>query len=308
SAKAKGNATITATLQYLGRTYTDTCQVAVTEEKILPESISIGTEPHKITYALGEELDSTGLRVNVRYSNGMVVGITEGFTLSGFDSTQAGIIMVTATYEGMTASFAVTILPEKAPEATLPSVTARAGDTVEMLLVLSDAPLLRSVGVSAFEFDHDKLELVSGQWLGDFLLSDFDCQKEIGAASLEQNGDLNGNLLKLTFRVKQNDYSENLTVSLRLTAMQTIGGTYGEYPVSVAVNPGSISIAAVLKGDLNEDNVRDFDDAIYLLYHTMFQERYPVNQNVDYNGDGIVSIDDAIYLLFHVYFPNDYQM
>ena len=50
-------------------------------------------------------------------------------------------------------------------------------------------------------------------------------------------------------------------------------------------------------------DVIDTDDAIYLLYYTLFGDtRYPVNQPVDYDKSGKVDSSDAIYLLYHTLF------
>ncbi len=75
-------------------------------------TIAINTQPSKLQYELGEELDTTGLELNVLYTNGITKNVTSGFTTSGFDNTTAGEQTVTVTYEGLTANYAVTVLPE----------------------------------------------------------------------------------------------------------------------------------------------------------------------------------------------------
>lgn len=63
-------------------------------------------------------------------------------------------------------------------------------------------------------------------------------------------------------------------------------------------------------GDIDGNDVVDTDDAIYLLYFTLFGESsYPVNQPCDYDGNGVVDTDDAIYLLYHTLFgEGDYPL
>ncbi len=59
-------------------------------------------------------------------------------------------------------------------------------------------------------------------------------------------------------------------------------------------------------GDLDGDGVITKDDAIYLLYNSLFgDEAYPLNQDVDYNGDGVITKDDAIYLLYNSLFGSE---
>ena len=56
-------------------------------------------------------------------------------------------------------------------------------------------------------------------------------------------------------------------------------------------------------GDVDGNGVVDTDDAIYLLYYTLFGEgSYPINQPCDFDGNGVVDTDDAIYLLYHTLF------
>ncbi|MBQ8622873.1 MAG: hypothetical protein IJ424_00620 [Oscillospiraceae bacterium] len=59
-------------------------------------------------------------------------------------------------------------------------------------------------------------------------------------------------------------------------------------------------------GDLDLNGVVDNNDAIHLLYSTVFGEQdYPLNQPCDFTGDGVVDNQDAIYLLYHTIFGED---
>ena len=60
-------------------------------------------------------------------------------------------------------------------------------------------------------------------------------------------------------------------------------------------------------GDMDGSFVLDEDDAIYLLRHVIFPDKYPV-EKADVNGDKKVNEDDAIYLLRHVIFPDKYPL
>jgi len=54
------------------------------------------TPPTKTVYAAGEELDTTGMKVEAKYSDNTTKELTEEeYMLSGFDSSKAGTITVT---------------------------------------------------------------------------------------------------------------------------------------------------------------------------------------------------------------------
>ena len=63
-----------------------------------------------------------------------------------------------------------------------------------------------------------------------------------------------------------------------------------------------------ITGDCNKDGEVNDRDAIYLLWHTHFPDRYPIAEPVDYNKDGEVNDRDAIYLLWHTHFPDRYPL
>ena len=63
-----------------------------------------------------------------------------------------------------------------------------------------------------------------------------------------------------------------------------------------------------ITGDCNSDGKVTDKDAIYLLRHVYFPNRYPIDEPADYNKDGKITDKDAIYLLRHVYFPNRYPL
>ena len=63
------------------------------------------------------------------------------------------------------------------------------------------------------------------------------------------------------------------------------------------------------QGDLNGDYELNADDAVYLLYHTLYgSEEYPLYEECDFDGDGNVTENDAVYLLYHVVFGELYPL
>ena len=98
-----GNQTLTVT--YMGAAVTFSVKVNRTEVI----GIEIASLPAKTEYRTGEALDLTGLTLRASYSNGDTVLITEGFTVSGFDSSQAGQQTVLVVYGEAAAEFTVVV-------------------------------------------------------------------------------------------------------------------------------------------------------------------------------------------------------
>ena len=75
-------------------------------------------------------------------------------------------------------------------------------------------------------------------------------------------------------------------------------------PVFVSVN-----LDPTGRGDMDQNGRTDSDDAIHLLFHTLFgSQAYPILLDGDLDQNGSVDSDDAIYLLFFVLFPTSYPL
>lgn len=73
-------------------------------------SIVVTTPPTKITYAIGDELDITGMVVTGTYSDSSTkVETVTTDNVTGFDSAEAGEKTCTVTVSGKTATFTVTV-------------------------------------------------------------------------------------------------------------------------------------------------------------------------------------------------------
>lgn len=71
--------------------------------------IEIKTPPMKQEYLVGDALDSTGLTVLVKYTDGTSETITSGFTISELDSSSIGEKEITVSYKNHTAAFKVLV-------------------------------------------------------------------------------------------------------------------------------------------------------------------------------------------------------
>ena len=97
---------------YGSKTVTVTFDEKTVDFSILVVDISgieIKTPPTKQEYLVGDALDSAGLTVLVKYTDGTSETITSGFTVSELDSSSIGEKEITVTYKSHTATFKVLV-------------------------------------------------------------------------------------------------------------------------------------------------------------------------------------------------------
>ncbi|WP_201774078.1 family 16 glycoside hydrolase [Demequina oxidasica] len=90
------------------------------EEPATVESIEVTQLPTKTGYTVGDELDLDGLEVTSTWSDSATDVLTDGeFTVTGFDSSTAGDVTLTVTYDQDTSiktSFNVTVSKKSTPD------------------------------------------------------------------------------------------------------------------------------------------------------------------------------------------------
>ncbi len=91
----------------------------------------------------------------------------------------------------------------------------------------------------------------------------------------------------------------------------TAGNTY-QVAISLGNITGTLKITIkapeYLPGDCDGNGSVNNEDVIYLLWHTMFAETYPLAAPGDCDGNGKVNNEDVIYLLWHTMFPESYPL
>ena len=79
------------------------------KEKVTVSGISVAEKPDKTSYYVGEVLDTAGMKLTVRYSDGTSKAVTDGFSCSPQELHTSGTQTITVSYEGETTSFPVTV-------------------------------------------------------------------------------------------------------------------------------------------------------------------------------------------------------
>ncbi len=78
------------------------------------------TPPTKVEYEVGESFNGAGLEVKAVMSDKTEKVLTSSeYTLTGFSSASAGLVTVTVSYEGVTATFGIAVFNPDAPEVAL---------------------------------------------------------------------------------------------------------------------------------------------------------------------------------------------
>ena len=185
------------------------------------------------------------------------------------------------------------------------SVSARAGETIEINAVLENAFNVKAISASNIVYDETKVSLINVEWLCDATMSDWNMSLGLGAVTFSENTNANGSVLKMTFRVKESISDSDVDVTCSAT-VKTLNDTDDEIELNIEIIPGVISIRNPLRGDVDGNGKINTNDAIRLLYFVSFGgTRFPINQNGDMNGDNKVNTNDAVCLLYHVSFGND---
>lgn len=116
---SKANEALEITVAYQGKTAVFTVEIKEKEEPPVPEKklqgIRIDANPDKTEYQIGDALDLAGMKVTAVYDDESSEDVTALVQVTGYDSSEAGEVTVSVSYEGFTQTFTVTVR-EKAGE------------------------------------------------------------------------------------------------------------------------------------------------------------------------------------------------
>ena len=188
---------------------------------------------------------------------------------------------------------------------TIGTSSAIPGVTVELIAKLENAPLVKSMAISDITYDAEKMTLTNVEWLCDAEIKNWNSAQGRGVLTFGENTDANGPVLKMTFKINNVVADSDVSISCAII-LKAMDANSDEVPVETTVIPGKVEIRNEIPGDMDSNEKVNSDDAVYLLYHTLFgNEEYPIKQNGDIDGNGKTNSDDAVYLLYHTLFGEE---
>lgn len=309
----EGKNTITVTVG--GKTVTFDVNIVY---KVL-ENISITSAPTKTTYLIGEDLDKSGLQVMANYSNDTSTPVT-GYTVTGYNKNKIGTQTITVTYMGKTATFNVTV---KGKTATGLTITSK---PTKLEYIQGNEALNLSGGFVKISYAEGGDETTS---ITKDMISGFD-NMVLGKQTVTVTYGGFSDTFEVTIikpTITFLNYDGSVVAKLQYALGEEVKAPeaptkpddeVGSYEFDgwdreVVPCTGNATYTATFKlsyamGDLDRDRTVDEGDAIYLLRHVLFPQKYPIYAWADYDANGSVSEGDAIYLLRHVLFPQKYPL
>lgn len=119
---------------------------------------------------------------------------------------------------------------------TFSAAAAHKGETVEIKVVLSGCPSIKSMALVP-QYDSDMLEYVHGEWLvGNALMSDWSDTDQNGVILFSSASDLNGEVALLKFRIKESDSWADIPLTCRAVLKNS------EQDIDVVVLPSVVGI------------------------------------------------------------------
>ena len=259
----------------------ETGTVTVTEADTVREislktvaGISIKTAASKTEYYVGDVLDTTGLTLTVKYSDSTTAEITEGFEVTGFDSTAAAASQeITVKYKGAETTYTIKVNEKLFPSTVFNTLAGKADVTY------ASSDERKVTAETAF---------VDGNKLGADCLKSNSAGKGSTTVSVVINFDKLGGTAKLSFDYilsaegSSYDYLSVNGIKITSSANDSSWETH-----SVIVNKGD-TVTISYRKDYSGDKL---DDCIYLKDFQLKALRTLTIQPKDAEGNKISGAD-----------------
>lgn len=196
------------------------------------------------------------------------------------------IIIIFALVLAVTVVFSVTA-GAQAPTIAVSSVSAKPGDTVELMVSVSGNPGINTFSLG-FEYDTDRLTL-QNVTASDALGGQFTYAKKAVWLN-SSDSTYNGEILTLSFKVNDNATAGNASVNVTYSAGDI--SNYNEDDVNFGTVPGAVTVTGGETGELGDVDLNgkiDAEDARLALraaakLQTLTGEQF-ARADVDGNGD-----------------------
>ncbi len=83
------------------------------DEVQIAQSLTVISEPDKLTYFVGEEINARGITLEAAYADGSAETVTQDFTLEPRTAEKVGTQTITVTYNGAEATFDITVIQKQ---------------------------------------------------------------------------------------------------------------------------------------------------------------------------------------------------
>lgn len=244
-------------------------------------AVTLQATPTKTQYYTGEALNTSGMKLQVSYADGTSETVTSGFSLSGYSTQKAGTETVTVTYEGKKVTFDIQVQNRLSYEIK---------DGMAIITGYVETPNGGLVIIPA-KLDGVAVKQIAADAFGG-------CKKSTGVI-----------LPKSLQSVGEGAFADCSS----LTTVYYTGSEEQWQQITVGDNNEPLTRAALytdyqVVGDFNADMKVDYDDVLYLLWHTLFEEDFPIEGKADFNESGTVDYDDVLHLLWHTLYPEDFPL
>lgn len=288
--------------------------------------LTLISAPNKTQYELNGKWtfpDLTGGQIKIHYGpstyRDKVVSITQSM-VSGFDNSTLGTKTITVTCSGYTTTFNIEIIPSTVTAIEIQTKPTKTeylyqsealNVTGGVLLVTYGEGITREVPITA--------EMVTG--FNNTVLGTNTLTVTYGGFTATFDVTIiNPVVTFLNYDgtvISQTQYAIGAAVSIPEDPYKP-ADKMGEYVFTgwdktVVACAGNATYTATFKlryaiGDLDRNDSVDGNDAIYLLRHVLYPEKYTIHAWADFVADDQITEADAIYLLRHVLYPEKYPL